>query len=52
MLRKITLLDSTFSHAQFFGPNSVDGNVNDSTFGQVVSAMSPRLMQVSAKYRF
>jgi len=25
----------TFNHAQFFGANSVDGNINDSTFGQV-----------------
>ena len=43
---------NTFNQPQFFGANSVDGNINDSTFGQVVSAMPPRLMQVSLKYRF
>ena len=43
---------NTFNHAQFFGANSVDGNINDSTFGQVTSAMPPRLMQVSLKFRF
>jgi hypothetical protein len=30
----------------------VDGNINDSTFGQVISANSPRLMQVALKFRF
>jgi hypothetical protein len=34
------------------GANSADGNINDSTFGQVISAMPPRLMQVSLKFRF
>jgi hypothetical protein len=43
---------NTFNHAQFFGANSVDGNVNDSTFGQVVSAMPPRLMQIALKFQF
>ncbi len=43
---------NTFNHAQFFGANSVDGNVNDSTFGQVINAMSPRLMQAALKFRF
>ncbi|MGB7495107.1 MAG: TonB-dependent receptor [Candidatus Acidiferrum sp.] len=43
---------NTFNHAQFFGPNSVDGNINDSTFGQVISAMPPRLMQAALKFRF
>jgi hypothetical protein len=43
---------NTLNHAQFFGANSVDGNINDSTFGQVISAMAPRLMQVSLKLRF
>ncbi|HEX4074341.1 MAG TPA: carboxypeptidase regulatory-like domain-containing protein, partial [Candidatus Acidoferrales bacterium] len=31
-----------FNHAQFYGPASVDGEVNDSTFGHVVSAADPR----------
>jgi hypothetical protein len=43
---------NTFNHAQFFGPSSVDGNINDSTFGQVISAMAPRLMQAALKFRF
>jgi hypothetical protein len=41
-----------FNHAQFFGPTSVDGNINGSTFGQVVSAASPRLMQAAIKLIF
>jgi hypothetical protein len=43
---------NTFNHPQFFGANSVDGNINDSTFGRVISAMAPRLVQVSLKFRF
>jgi len=41
-----------FNHAQFYGPLSVDGNINDSTFGQVVSAAPPRLLQLAAKFTF
>ena len=41
-----------FNHAQFFGPQSVDGNIGSSTFGQVVSADSPRLVQLGAKFFF
>jgi hypothetical protein len=41
-----------FNHAQFFGPQSVDGNIGSSTFGQVVSAAPPRLLQVAAKFIF
>lgn len=43
---------NTFNHAQFFGANTVDGNINDATFGQVISAMSPRLVQLGLKFRF
>jgi len=43
---------NTFNHAQFFGGNSVDGNFNSPTFGRVVSATAPRLMQVALKFRF
>jgi hypothetical protein len=43
---------NTFNHAQFFGANSVDGNINDTTFGQVVSAMAPRQMQAALRFRF
>jgi hypothetical protein len=30
----------------------VDGNINGSTFGQVVSAAPPRLMQLALKLNF
>ena len=43
---------NVFNHAQFFGPASVDGVVEDSNFGHVVSAAAPRLMQVAAKFHF
>jgi hypothetical protein len=43
---------NVFNHAQFFGPQSVDGNINSSSFGQVVSANPPRLVQLGAKFFF
>ncbi|HEX8814655.1 MAG TPA: carboxypeptidase regulatory-like domain-containing protein [Terriglobales bacterium] len=43
---------NVFNHAQFYGPASVDGEVNDPHFGQIVSAASPRLVQLAAKFRF
>ncbi|MGA7557807.1 MAG: carboxypeptidase regulatory-like domain-containing protein [Terriglobales bacterium] len=55
---------NVFNHAQFFGPQSVDGNiadlhrtifgrvVNGTTFGQVVNADPPRLVQLGAKFFF
>ncbi len=43
---------NVFNHAQFYGPASVDGEVNDPNFGSVVSAAAPRLIQVAAKFRF
>jgi hypothetical protein len=43
---------NVFNHAQFYGPASVDGEVNDSNFGSVVSAAAPRLLQLAAKFRF
>ncbi|MFY9978598.1 MAG: carboxypeptidase regulatory-like domain-containing protein [Candidatus Sulfotelmatobacter sp.] len=43
---------NAFNHAQFYGPAAVDGEVNDANFGQVVSAASPRLVQVAAKFTF
>jgi hypothetical protein len=43
---------NVFNHAQFFGPQSVDGNISSSTFGQVVSAAAPRLVQLGAKFIF
>jgi hypothetical protein len=41
-----------FNHAQFYGPASVNGNINSPSFGQVVSAAAPRLMQASIKFNF
>ncbi|HEY6329123.1 MAG TPA: TonB-dependent receptor, partial [Blastocatellia bacterium] len=43
---------NVFNHAQFYGPGSVDGEVNDPNFGQVVSAAAPRLVQLAAKFHF
>jgi hypothetical protein len=43
---------NAFNHAQFFGPQAVDGNIDSSTFGQVISAAPPRLVQVGAKFFF
>jgi hypothetical protein len=43
---------NAFNHAQFFGPQSVDGNIGSSTFGRVVSADPPRLVQLGAKFFF
>jgi len=43
---------NVFNHAQFFGPQAVDGNISSATFGQVVSAMAPRLVQAGAKFTF
>ncbi|MDR3753168.1 MAG: TonB-dependent receptor [Terracidiphilus sp.] len=40
------------NHAQFFGPATVEGNISSGTFGQAVSAMPPRLMQVAMRVRF
>jgi hypothetical protein len=41
-----------FNHAQFFGPQAVDGNIGSATFGQVVNAAPPRLVQAGAKFTF
>jgi len=43
---------NVLNHAQFYGPASVDGNITSSTFGQVVSAASPRLVQLGTKFSF
>ncbi len=40
------------NHAQFFGAASVQGNISSGNFGQAVSAMPPRLMQLAVRYRF
>jgi hypothetical protein len=43
---------NVFNHAQFFGPATVEGNISSGTFGQAVSAMPPRLMQIAMRVRF
>ncbi|MGB9283532.1 MAG: TonB-dependent receptor, partial [Candidatus Sulfotelmatobacter sp.] len=43
---------NVFNHAQFYGPSSVNGNINSSSFGQVVSAAAPRLMQAAVNFTF
>jgi hypothetical protein len=43
---------NAFNHAQFYGPSSVDGNISSATFGNVVSAAPPRLIQIAAKIFF
>jgi hypothetical protein len=43
---------NAFNRAQFFGPQAVDGNISSGTFGQVVSAAVPRLVQLAAKFTF
>ena len=43
---------NAFNHAQFYGPASVDGQVEDPHFGQIVSAAAPRLVQLAAKFTF
>jgi hypothetical protein len=44
---------NTFNHAQFYGPASVDGQIEDTNnFGKIVSAAAPRLIQLAAKFSF
>ena len=43
---------NVFNHAQFYGAASVDGEVNDPHFGDIVSAAAPRLVQLAIKFTF
>jgi hypothetical protein len=43
---------NVFNHAQFYGPAAVDGNISSTNFGQIVSAASPRLVQIAARFHF
>jgi hypothetical protein len=43
---------NVFNKAQFYGPASVDGTVQSPTFGQIVGAADPRLIQLGMKFRF
>jgi hypothetical protein len=43
---------NTFNHAQFFGPAAVNGDFGTGTFGYVVKAAPPRLVQLALKFTF
>jgi hypothetical protein len=43
---------NTFNRAQFFGPDTVNGNIDSASFGRLVKAMPPRLMQLAIKLSF
>jgi hypothetical protein len=43
---------NTFNHAQFDGANAVDGNINDSTFGQILKSQPGRVCQLALKFNF
>jgi hypothetical protein len=44
---------NVFNHAQFCGPQTINGNITDNNeFGYVVSAAAPRLLQLAAKLVF
>ena len=43
---------NTFNHAQFFGPAAVNGDFGTGTFGYVVKAAPPRLVQLALKFLF
>jgi hypothetical protein len=43
---------NVFNHAQFFGPASVQGNIDSPLFGTVVKAADPRFVQMALKITF
>jgi hypothetical protein len=43
---------NAFNHPQFYGAGSVDGNISSRTFGNIVAAAAPRLIQLAAKLAF
>jgi hypothetical protein len=43
---------NVFNHAQFFGPNAVNGNPGSSNFGKIVTANAQRELQLAAKFTF
>jgi len=43
---------NVFNHPQFYGPGAVDGNIASPTFGEIVTASAPRLIQLAAKFSF
>jgi hypothetical protein len=43
---------NVFNHAQFYGPASANGEINDPEFGHIASAQAPRLIQLAMKFAF
>ena len=43
---------NVFNHAQFFGPAAVNGNIASASFGQIISANTPRVIQLAARFYF
>lgn len=43
---------NVFNHAQFFGAAAVNGNIGSPGFGRIVSAGTPRVIQLALKYAF
>jgi len=43
---------NVFNHAQFFGPEAVNGNPDSSNFGKIINANAPRQLQLAAKFLF
>ena len=43
---------NVFNHPQFYGAGSVDGNIASQTFGNIVAAAPPRLVQLAARVTF
>jgi hypothetical protein len=43
---------NVFNHAQFFGPNAVNGNPDSTNFGKIINANAPRQLQLAAKFSF
>ncbi len=43
---------NSFNHPQYFGPETVDGDISSGTFGQIVQADNPRLLQAALKFQF
>jgi hypothetical protein len=43
---------NVINHAQFYGAAAVNGNISSPSFGKVVSAAAPRLLQLGVKFNF
>ena len=43
---------NAFNTPQFFGPAAVGGDISTGSFGKVVKAAPPRLVQIAVKFTF